>query len=542
MGRMPSNLSGVVVAVIALCLTALAATCQAGPSSVNNTFCHYTSELDEVTLAISFGSEHTADPVPSDFWTPDGWEGPGCGVCEIDDFEGGSAGRPPRVRSVQETPPSQPARQTSYEYESDGRIRRVAEPTGRITEFEYNPDGTVGRATVKQGSVTEYEYTAEGKILPNGERRYASKTSENKTTGETARTEYEYDSAGRIIRTRVQAAPAPSPAYQLEYEYDEKGNLTKVRDGKDLDGDGQLDETHRELEYEYDPTGQWIHKVVDQNTGQTYLEYEYDEQGGITRATVAPKSGAAAKTVEYEYDPLGRRIETIAKQGATQVQVTTYSPEGFPNNLVGWNMSGDVRDATLGQTALDPGAASLAAVDRVALFVEHGGETQAMVSPGDLTLISRDEGLELTRAVLGPDGFDLTMTLYLEDPVSGDLLAALVIDEAGLTQSVCLDEALWYITDAAIAYDVERAAAEMCLAGGLVGPLDHLALTVPGDPYSGLFVTPDGQCSSCFYDAFGRPTAILRTNPVPEPATLGLLAAGLAALIGRRHRATAVAE
>jgi len=286
-----------------------------------------------------------------------------------------------------------PTGQTSYTYDSPGRVTAVSSPRGQITyaydsagrrasmtlpgnrtvTYDYNARGLLSSLTDWQGRVTSFDYDSDGnrtKITrPNGvESTYAYDsagrvTSITHTKGATtlASFAYTYDDAGR--RTSV-----TTPEGTESYTYDELGRLTQVS----YPGGPTVSYTYdaagnRRTEtrggdttnYDYDAAGQLV------TVGSK--SYTYDANGNLTQAgsdsfswdyhNRLTQASVGTHTASYTYDGDGVRVG--ATVDGNQASHLVDNQDGLPR-------------------LVDDGARAYVHADGVLSEVAAGGATQLL--------------------------------------------------------------------------------------------------------------------------------------------------------------------
>jgi RHS repeat-associated protein len=254
--------------------------------------------------------------------------------------------------------------------DGDPRVRRRIDATGVVTEYRYDPDGStadpcpmgamvptqvmvapntpdeterwvevgsdgfVRSTTDGDGVATEWVY---GDVDPACEAWQLCAMVVAPGTSDEVRTEYRYDTAGRLSATTV--APGTPLAATTTYAYDAGGRL--VSEAGPLVG---VDPAHHPVEYRYDLAGRLVctsdqsnptsAQDCDATTGSWFTTYDdagrvesvRDPDGVVTlteyvsvrerRVTVAHGSSDAATTT-YRYGPLGRLQAVIDPVGVT---------------------------------------------------------------------------------------------------------------------------------------------------------------------------------------------------------------------------------
>ena len=282
--------------------------------------------------------------------------------------------------------------ETTWEYDSHGRVTRETDALGHVTETEYvhgGPsrivrylDGTAletvntytGGGTLKTamdalGNVTTYTVNNYGQQVArtddaghmvnyeydNLRSKQKSREYETVTTDfGTAELEtmYAYDDAGRLIRTvhpdgreslteynsiGKRSASVDGDGRRTEYEYDENGNLTRT-----LYFDG-TEESHT-----YDANG---NKLSTTDREGNTISYEYDAMNRVVKTTfpdstftqteydvlgqVTAQVDAQGNRTEFEYDEVGRKV--LERNGLGQETSYTYDAVGNVTHVTGPN-------------------------------------------------------------------------------------------------------------------------------------------------------------------------------------------------------------
>ncbi|AXQ28043.1 LysM peptidoglycan-binding domain-containing protein [Solimonas sp. K1W22B-7] len=163
---------------------------------------------------------------------------------------------------------------TRYEYDNFGRQFRTIDPLNVVTERVYDKlDRVTSQIADTAGKkvATAYEYNrfGERRRLREGVAAVLDSTGWNVTPPALRLTDYDYDSAGRMISETVDSLG--SLQIKTEYGYDKLGNLVSRKDAN-----------LKTWITAYDETGRKTHDV--------------DPQGGVT---------------EYRYDSFGQLAETL---------------------------------------------------------------------------------------------------------------------------------------------------------------------------------------------------------------------------------------
>ena len=216
-------------------------------------------------------------------------------------------------------------------------VRETDTKSGNVTEYAYDENGDKVSETVtypdKPDETLYREYTTQyqedGSKIVTESQTMLMKTGEavslytyeyeyspeglllRKTGFENGNLDgeilYEYDADGNLIRQSGRNAPSIGRDLTKEFEYDENGNLTKQTD---LDDNGEVEGWST---FEYDENGKEIMKHVFTSTGdepRTYelcqWKYEYDGEGRVMEEwKEGTELGGKYEHYEYEYDEYG---------------------------------------------------------------------------------------------------------------------------------------------------------------------------------------------------------------------------------------------
>jgi len=249
---------------------------------------------------------------------------------------------------------------TSYEYDTLDRVTRVIDRNGKATLYEYDALGNRSAVRYPNGTIVTYAYDpcqrlkeecitdANGVLLAKysygvgkaGERTSVTETETDPETGNSTETEirYEYDKLNRLTEETIQKN---GDKLTYEYEYDVVSNRT----GKKITVKGEL-ETFADLEqeevelsegttaYTYNALNQLIKEetpdgartyTYDDNgnlvklTGDRSIDYRYDKESRLTRATI--QKGNSVTVESYTYDYAGNRLSKTVNESSTTFYV-----------------------------------------------------------------------------------------------------------------------------------------------------------------------------------------------------------------------------
>lgn len=400
---------------------------------------------------------------------------------------------------------------TRYAYDEVGNTVARTDPRGSTTRYAYDaanrlvsetgpdPDGAAPLAA----PLTTHAYGADGNLASTVEPRG------NVAGADPAefRTSYDYDAAGRLVRT------TDPLGHVTVSTYDAVGNLASVRDANGHvtsythDGAGRtLTVTAPELgvtSYAYDEAGNLLTRR-DANGHTT--SYRYDDAGHLVAETSPDPDGSgprAPATTSYTYDANGnRRTLTDANGNATAAAgdgITTFGYDRA-NRLVSIGHSDDTPDVTFAYDAVG---------NRLSMSDGAGTETRTYDALDRLVTVSRGQsvfwyGYDAAGNVVrrGPPGGPVAEYSYdpldrLVSVTSGDQQTAYAYDAASNLVQTVLPAQNGYVESRV--YD---------RAGRLTDVSAQKEATVLARFVSTL-------------DPVGNPLAIVRTGSAPETRTYG---------------------
>ena len=182
---------------------------------------------------------------------------------------------------------------TSFQYDNDGHIVRVDDPSGRWVAYQYDAQGRKSRMEDASGFVVQYRFDANGRLaeLLDG--------SNNRIVA------YSYNTAGELIREDKGNGSATL------YQYASRGFLQVI---EHLDRAGQ---SYERIDYELDALG----TVLGQTSRLGAWSYQYDSLGQLIAADFDSFTATIPdQSLRYAYDAMGNRL-----QSSVNGQTTAYS-------------------------------------------------------------------------------------------------------------------------------------------------------------------------------------------------------------------------
>jgi RHS repeat-associated protein len=198
-------------------------------------------------------------------------------------------------------------------YDLDGRVTNSMAANGTVTEYDYDADGRRTKVLVYTNYTADLS-SINSKIAPGGDytqTQYKYDPSGNQIAMIDANgneTDYQYDSANRMVLTTYpQDSGAPSPT-QTATLYDGLGNKTRT-----------IDEAGVPTAFTYDYRGLVTSVTLDAGSqGQLIYLYGYDEMGNLIKQT-----DANGNVTQFQYDQLGRRTQRMLPDGS--IETTAYA-------------------------------------------------------------------------------------------------------------------------------------------------------------------------------------------------------------------------
>lgn len=204
-----------------------------------------------------------------------------------------------------------------YEYNDEDHTIKQVYDDGGYTEYEYDQKGNLIKVTTSAKDITtrvEYKYDAYGNMVdetawnPTGILSYAreyeyapgtdvklAEISYGMDRCFLSRTEYIYDSSGKLIRETNQDGDS-----YVKYDYDDTGNLLKeavFKDGKEIS----------RREYEHDENDlvtkeTYYNQNSDGNVSSGSYGYEYDDTGDLITETYFDEDGTIITKLKFQYE------------------------------------------------------------------------------------------------------------------------------------------------------------------------------------------------------------------------------------------------
>jgi YD repeat-containing protein len=219
---------------------------------------------------------------------------------------------------------------TRYAYDSEGHLRFVVSPEGRVTEYRYDAAGE--RTTTLEYPGGEIDVSTLSATTALTEAQLVSWAATQDLT-KLERTDYTYDFRGQISNTTAYAATDNSgagvatSASSTQFVYDQRGRLLQTIDARGIAS--ATNPANPNLAYSttylYDGLGRVTSKTVWNSSGNTTTTTtQYDDAGGHTIVTFA--SGLVSTST---YNHANELISsTNVGPGSQALGTTTYAYDG----------------------------------------------------------------------------------------------------------------------------------------------------------------------------------------------------------------------
>ncbi|MFW5688192.1 MAG: RHS repeat-associated core domain-containing protein [Spirochaetota bacterium] len=192
-----------------------------------------------------------------------------------------------------------------YDYDEAGRLLEIADYTGITARHAYDAAGRLVRVDYSDGSFRAYDYDRASRLVAAdnpSERltfRYDERGNLVETRGSATGTDlsYRYDSAGRRVARSDNAARTEN-----EHVYDARGLLVGIDDS-----------AAGFTSFEYDEAGRHVRTEAPNGVSTAVA---YDLAGRTSATVVADRTGRVLSGEAHVYDAAGRRLYTVDETGA----------------------------------------------------------------------------------------------------------------------------------------------------------------------------------------------------------------------------------
>ncbi|MER5646140.1 RHS repeat-associated core domain-containing protein [Streptosporangium sp. NPDC002524] len=208
-----------------------------------------------------------------------------------------------------------PARTTTYTYDTHGRVATITDPEGGVMGSTWDATGLQVSATDPMGTVTTFGYTKRGELASKTLKNWTGSPVSPQPAQDVVLESYSYDPGGRTAGQ----VDAMGRKKALTYWMDNQLSQTVADDAR-LNGlttpaDVVLQSS------EYDPAGNLVEQIS--GGGKTTVAYVYDAAGRKTSTTLDP--AALNRQTAYVYDAVNNVTrETFTGAGTTRTEITSY--------------------------------------------------------------------------------------------------------------------------------------------------------------------------------------------------------------------------
>ena len=220
--------------------------------------------------------------------------------------------------------------QFTYTYNSSGQVtRKTYTADSTYSEFAYNSVGKMTRSRSRTQEVTQYVYDSAGHLITKKE-GLKEQSGSDVQTAEYSETNYDYYPSTHANKGLLKTAYSPlysssTPTiYRTDYEYDTAGRLTKITESADVSGGArpvslkgydstgnltsETDPLGRVTTYAYDSLSRKISTTYpDGSTEQTL----YGTIGSTTSGKVLKTKDRMGTVTTYSYDSTGALTQTV---------------------------------------------------------------------------------------------------------------------------------------------------------------------------------------------------------------------------------------
>lgn len=363
-------------------------------SNATNYAYNYRGQATQITDALNNITQMTYGPT-------------GCGTC------GGAEKLTSLVDAL--------SHNTTYTYDTAGRLVAETDPLSRATAFTYNSKGNLVSKTKPDGRTITYVYDAADRLLekhyPDSTVAYFSYDQNGNMTGASNQNisyTFSYDSNNRLTGV------TDSNSRTVSYQYDLAGNRTSMTSPENLI-----------TTYTYNDVGRLTgianfmgsfglsHDNAGRRTGLTYpngasAAYTYDANGNLTRVRHLDSGLTAFSDVNYTYNNLNNRSVRTDTQGSASYTYDAISRltvnslgENYSYDAVGNRLTGPLATDTM---TYDAGNEQLN-INSILFTYDLNGNRNQKTDSGTVTTYTYDDENRLIQVTVGTDVFT-----YAYDP------------------------------------------------------------------------------------------------------------------------------
>ncbi|WP_386190485.1 RHS repeat-associated core domain-containing protein [Streptosporangium jomthongense] len=257
-----------------------------------------------------------------------------------------------------------PARTTTYTYDTNGRLKTVTDPEGGVTQSTWDNIGARVSETDPMGTVTTFGYTNRGELATKTLKNWTGSPVSPQAPQDKVLESYTYDPAGRLGAkvdamgrktsytyftdnrlsqvtaddVRLNGSTTPVDVVLEDNTYDAAGNLTKK-----ITGGGKTT-----VETVYDAAGRTTSTTLDPASLKRKTAFTYDAAGNVTNKTFTGAGTTRTESTDYVYNTLNQVTRQTVENGTDDLETTwAYDDRGLLTSRT------DPRGNASGATAAD---------------------------------------------------------------------------------------------------------------------------------------------------------------------------------------------
>ncbi|MEV7968783.1 LamG-like jellyroll fold domain-containing protein [Sphaerisporangium sp. NPDC088356] len=257
-----------------------------------------------------------------------------------------------------------PARTTTYEYDTYGRVEKVTGPEGGAKLTAYDHMGRVVSTTDAAGATYNYGYTSRGEPATTTLKGWTGSPTSPEPARDVVMQSKTYDPGGRLYsqtdamgrttrytyfgddrlaeeiadKVKLNASTTAVDVVLTSSTYDAAGNLTRQ-----VAGGGKT-----RVDYVYDAAGGMTSSTLDPTGLGRKTAYVYDANTNVTQETLSGTGTTRTEAKSYRYDAGDRLIEQTVENGATDLTTSwTVDDRGLVTEIT------DPRGHAPGATRMD---------------------------------------------------------------------------------------------------------------------------------------------------------------------------------------------
>ncbi|GAA3098348.1 hypothetical protein GCM10017600_73480 [Streptosporangium carneum] len=239
-----------------------------------------------------------------------------------------------------------PARTTTYAYDTHGRLETVTDPENGVTRAAWDNIGARVSTTDPMGTVTTFDYTKRGELATTTLKNWTGSPISPQAPQDKVLESNAYDPGGRLASrvdamgrkttytyfadnrlsqmiaddVRLNGSTTPTDVVLKANTYDAAGNITRQVTGGDK----------TKVEFVYDAAGRMSSTTLEPTTLNRKTAFTYDAVGNITRETFTGADTTRTEVTDYVYNALNQVTRQTVENGADDLVTTwTYDDRGL---------------------------------------------------------------------------------------------------------------------------------------------------------------------------------------------------------------------